>query len=78
MTWPHAQIEALRLVEELTATYGAPRVIELYIYSTEALYRQEKPMEEWPWAFHTQVVRATYRELLKRGFHARLVKRGER
>lgn len=73
MTWAQAKIEALRLVEELTAKYGEMHEIQLFLYGSEAIYRREKPHEPWPWAFHTQVVRSTYRELLKRGYNAKLV-----
>ncbi|MGO9377318.1 MAG: hypothetical protein ACLP29_02050 [Dissulfurispiraceae bacterium] len=73
MTWARAKIEALRLVEEIAATHGEPSEIQLTIYPSAAVYRQQKPSEPWPWAFHTQVVRSTYRELLKRGYNAKLV-----
>jgi N-glycosylase/DNA lyase len=73
MTWPQAKTEALRLVEEIAARHGEPAEIQLAIYPSEASYRQHKPLEQWPWGFHTQVVRSTYRELLRRGYKARLV-----
>lgn len=73
MTWPQAKIEALRLVEELSRKHGEPSEIELTIYPSEAMYRQQKPSETWPWGFHAQVVRSTYRELLKRGYNVKLM-----
>lgn len=73
MTWPQAKIEALRLVEEIAARHGEPAEIQLTVYPSETLYRQQKPSEQWPWGFHTQVVRSTYRELLKRGYNAKMV-----
>lgn len=73
MTWPQAKIEALRLVEEIAARHGEPAEIQLTIYPSEASYHQQKPHEPWTWSFHTQVVRSTYRELLKRGYKAKLV-----
>jgi hypothetical protein len=73
VTWPQAKIEALRLVEEIAASHGQPSEIQLAIYPSETSYRQHKPHEPWPWHFHTQVVRSTYRELLRRGYSAKLV-----
>jgi len=73
MTWSRAKIEALRLVEELTAKYGNIHEIELYLYPSEDSYREAKPDELWSWGFHSQVTRSTYRELLKRGYNAKLV-----
>jgi N-glycosylase/DNA lyase len=73
MTWPQAKIEALRLVEEIAARHGEPRQVQLVLHPSEASYRRHKPNEGWTWSFHTQVVRSTYRELLKRGYNVRLV-----
>lgn len=73
VTWAQAKIEALRLVEEIGRKHGEPAEIQLTIYPSEASYRQQKPYEAWPWEFHTQVTRSTYRELLKRGYNAKLV-----
>ena len=73
MTWPQAKIEALRLVEEIAARHGKPAEIQLTVYPCQAVYRQQKPSEQWPWGFHTLVARSTYRELLKRGYKAKLV-----
>jgi N-glycosylase/DNA lyase len=73
MTWAQAKFEALRLVEEIAATHGEPAEIQLTIYPSAASYRLQKPLEPWTWDFHTQVVRSTYRELLRRGYKARLV-----
>lgn len=73
MTWPQAKIEALRLVEEIAAKHSEPGEIQLTVYASEASYRRKKPSEPRTWGFHTQVVRSTYRELLKRGYNARLV-----
>lgn len=73
MTWARAKIEALRLVEEIATKHGEPTEIQLTIYPSEASYRLQKPFEAWTWDFHTQVVRSTYRELLRRGYKAKLV-----
>jgi hypothetical protein len=73
MTWPQAKIEALRLVEEIAAGPGEPSEIQLVLYPSESSYRRHKPNEAWLWSFHTQVVRSTYRELLRRGYLAKLV-----
>jgi hypothetical protein len=73
MAWPQAKIEALRLVEEIAARHGEPREIQLVLYPSESSYGRHKPNEAWPWSFHTQVVRSTYRELLRRSYSAKLV-----
>lgn len=74
MTWARAKVEALRLVEEISRERGSPHEIVLTEYLSDASYRSHKPNEAWTREFHTQVTRATFRELLKRGYTCRLVK----
>ena len=73
MTWAQAKTEALRLVEEIRRKHGVPKEIELYIYASDESYLASPDKKPWPREFHTQVVRSTYRELLKRGYNAKLV-----